>query len=310
LARPNPVASGQGLFEALYGHLQVSGNAYLEAVAVEGRVRELHVLRPDRMKVIPGANGWPEGYEYSANGSSVRFAQAEEPVAPILHMRLFNPIDDHYGLSPLETAARSIDVHNAAGAWQKALLDNAARPSGALIYQGQGGERNLTEEQFARLKRELETSYQGEANAGRPLVLDGGLEWKPLSLSPKDMEQAEVKHVAAREIALAFGVPPMLLGIPGDNTFANYAEANRTFWRQTVVPLVQRTAAELTNWLAGAFGKDLRLGFDTDAIEALSGEREALWTRIEAASFLTLDEKRLAVGYGTVAGDRSQDEVR
>jgi HK97 family phage portal protein len=98
----------------------------------------------------------------------------------------------------------------------------------------------LSEDQFERLKRELEDSYQGKANAGRPLVLEGGLDWKPMSLSPKDMEHIEAKHVAAREIALAFGVPPMLLGIPGDNTYANYAEANRTFWRQTVLPLVGR----------------------------------------------------------------------
>jgi HK97 family phage portal protein len=129
------------------------------------------------------------------------------------------------------------------------------------------------------------------------MVLEGGLDWKPMSLTPKDMEFIATKHVAAREIALAFGVPPMLLGIPGDNTFANYAEANRTFWRQTVLPLVQRSAEALTNWLRPAFGKDVRLGFDSDAIEALSTEREALWARVGAADFITRDEKRAAVGY-------------
>jgi HK97 family phage portal protein len=284
LARPNPGMSGQTLLETFYGHLQVAGNAYLEAVTMAGEVRELHVLRPDRMKVVPGKDGWPEAYEYSANGASVRFAQAAgEPVAPILHLRLFNPTDDHYGLSPLEAAAASIDIHNAAAAWNKALLDNAARPSGALVYQGAGGEANLSEDQFERLKHELEQSYQGKTNAGRPLVLEGGLDWKPLSMSPKDMEHIEAKHVAAREIALAFGVPPMLLGIPGDNTFANYAEANRTFWRQSVLPLVGRTAQALSQWLGAGFGEALQLGFDIDRIEALSQEREALWARVERA---------------------------
>jgi HK97 family phage portal protein len=303
LARPNPGMSGQTLLETFYGHLQVAGNAYLEAVTMAGEVRELHVLRPDRMKVVPGKDGWPEAYEYSANGASVRFAQgAGEPVAPILHLRLFNPTDDHYGLSPLEAAAASIDIHNAAAAWNKALLDNAARPSGALVYQGAGGDANLSEDQFERLKHELEQSYQGKTNAGRPLVLEGGLDWKPLSMSPKDMEHIEAKHVAAREIALAFGVPPMLLGIPGDNTFANYAEANRTFWRQSVLPLVGRTAQALSQWLGAGFGEALQLGFDIDRIEALSQEREALWARIERARFLTVNEKRAAVGYGPVPG--------
>ena len=303
LMRPNPAQSGHTLFETFYGHLQVAGNAYLEAVNVAGEVRELHVLRPDRMKVVPGKDGWPEGYEYCANGASVRFEQqAGDAVPPILHLRLFNPTDDHYGLSPLEAAAASIDIHNSAAAWNKSLLDNAARPSGALVYRGAGGEENLSEDQFERLKRELEESYQGKSNAGRPLVLEGGLDWKPLSMSPKDMEHIEAKHVAAREIALAFGVPPMLLGIPGDNTFANYAEANRTFWRQSVLPLVARTAEALSQWLGAGFGEQLQLGYDVDRIEALSQEREALWSRIERARFLTVNEKRAAVGYGPVPG--------
>ena len=303
LMRPNPGMSGQTMLETFYGHVQVAGNAYLEAVNVGGTLRELHVLRPDRMKVVPGKDGWPEAYEYSANGATVRFdQQSGDVVPPILHLRLFNPIDDHYGLSPLEAAAASIDVHTAAAAWNKALLDNAARPSGALVFSGAGGEGNLSEDQFDRLKRELQDSYQGKANAGRPLVLEGGLDWKPLSMSPKDMEHIEAKHVAAREIALAFGVPPMLLGIPGDNTFANYAEANRTFWRQSVLPLVGRTAEALSQWLAAGFGEPLRLGYDVDRVEALTQEREALWARIEGSHFLTVNEKRAAVGYGPVPG--------
>jgi HK97 family phage portal protein len=302
LRRPNPAQAGRELMEAFYGHLEVAGNAYLERVLLGDEVRELHVLRPDRMKAVAGPDGWPEAYEYSANGSSLRFVQGGE-MPPVLHMRLFNPIDDYYGLSPLEAAARSIDVHNAAGAWNKAVLDNAARPSGALVLKAGEGMGSLTSEQHARLKSELEGSFQGAANAGRPMVLEGGLDWKPMSLSPKDMEFIETKHAAAREIALAFGVPPMLLGIPGDNTFANYAEANRTFWRQTVLPLVQRTCEALTNWFRPAFGEDLRLTFDGDAIEALSAEREALWARVGAADFITADEKRAAVGYGPLDKD-------
>lgn len=300
LERPNPVQSGADVMEAFYGHLQVAGNAYLEAVSLGERVRELHVLRPDRVKVVPGSRGWPEGYDYTAGGRTVRFTQdGDGPVRPVLHMTLFNPRDDHYGLSPLEAAAKAIDIHNAAGTWNKALLDNAARPSGALVYAGGS---NLTEEQFTRLKVELEESYQGARNAGRPLVLEGGLDWKAMGLTPKDMDFIGAKHVAAREIALAFGVPPMLLAIPGDNTFANYAEANRTFWRQTVLPLVARAARALNHWLAPAFGANLRLWYDIDQVEALSAEREALWQRVGTAEFLTDNEKRSAVGYQPLPG--------
>jgi HK97 family phage portal protein len=298
LARPNPVEDGQTWSEMLYGHLLVTGNAYLEAVAVNASVRELYVLRSDRMKVVPGPSGWPEAFDYSVGGSTIRYRRnPAASIDPILHLKLYNPGCDHYGLSPFAAAARAVDILNEADAWNKALLDNSARPSGALVYKTADGDGNLTEDQFNRLKHELERSYQGAANAGRPLVLEGGLDWKQMGYSPKDMEYIETKHEAAREVALAFGIPPMLLGIPGDNTYANYAEANRTFWRQAVLPLVSRTAKALTGWLAPAFGGALSLRFDSDSIEALSVEREALWQRLEQASFLTVNEKRAAIGY-------------
>ncbi len=297
LRRPSRDQTGTDLLESFYGYLLVSGNAYAEAVAVGGALREIHALRPDRVAVIPGADGWPEGFEYRAGGQSVRLAgEAVDGVRRVLHVKLFHPTCDHYGMSPIEAAAFAIDTHNTAAAWNKALLDNAARPSGALVYASRDG--NLTEEQFGRLKAELEAGFQGARNAGRPLLLEGGLDWKPLSLTPKDMDFVEAKNAAAREIALALGVPPMLLGIPGDNTYSNYQEASRSFWRQTVLPLVNRTARALGEWLGPAWGGALALRPDLDAIEALASEREALWTRIGKAEFLSEDEKRAAAGYG------------
>jgi HK97 family phage portal protein len=292
IKRPNPSQSGRDLFENIISFLLVAGNSYIEVSSLDGTPRELISLRPDRVKVIAGSNGWPEAYEYSVHGSSVRL-----PAETVLHIRQFNPLDDYYGQSPLEAAQRSIDTHNAASAWNKAMLDNAARPSGALVYSASEG--RLTSEQFERVRDELESSYQGAANAGRPMVLEGGLDWKQMGYSPADMQFTDTKNASAREIALAFGVPPMLLGIPGDNTFANYAEANRTFWRQTVVPHVGRVMEALTNFVAPQFGDSLRLGFDLDQVEALAPDRDALWARVEAASFLTNDEKRAAVGYAT-----------
>ena len=302
MARPNPMEAGTELRTAFFAHLQTAGNAYLELVEAPGAPRELYALRPDRMKIVPGAQGWPEAYDYTAGGETVRYPVPDTPLTgPVLHLRLYHPTDDHYGLSPLEAAAAAIDVHNAASAWNKALLDNAARPSGALVFAGGDGAGQLTDEQFARLKAELEANYQGPDNAGRPLLLEGGLDWKAMALTPKDMDFIEARNAAARDIALAFGVPPMLLGIPGDNTYANYAEANRALWRETVIPLVARFCDAMTAWLAPRFpGEALRLGFDADAIDALSPDRAALWERVTSADFLTDTEKRMAVGYGVV----------
>ncbi|AYO84064.1 phage portal protein [Methylobacterium brachiatum] len=295
LARPNPRESGTRLLETVYADLLLGGTGYLEAVSLDGRIAALQALRPGRMRMLPGADGWPAAYIYTVGGTSRRFdlpAPGAPEVAPILALSLFHPDDDYAGLAPIEAAATALDIHNAASAWNKALLDNAARPSGALVFAGAA----LTEPQFDRLKAELEANYQGAANAGRPLLLEGGLDWKPLALSPRDMDFVEAKNAAAREIALAFGVPPLLLGLPGDSTHANYAEANRALYRQTLIPLAARTAQALAGWLEPAFGP-VDLEPDLDRIEALAGERESLWRRVEAAGFLSVAEKRAAVGY-------------
>ncbi len=292
--KPNGRMSGVEFFEALYGHLLISGNAFLEPVALGGELRELHLLRPDRMRIVEGHDGWPSAYEYRV-GNSVRRFSAEGDMT-LLHLRLFHPLDDHLGLAPLEAAGAALDLSNSAASWNKALLDNSARPSGALIYQPKEG-GNLTAAQYDRLKAELSDGYSGPARAGRPMVLEGGLDWKAMGMSPREMDFAEAKNGAARDIALAFGVPPMLLGIPGDNTYANYAEANRAFWRLTVLPLLGRTAEALSGWLA-AEHEALRLAHDLDQVAGLSAERGELWARVGAAAFLSDDEKRQAVGYG------------
>ena len=297
LHRPNGHEAWPDFMQRLVGFLLVSGNAYVEAVAIDGRLREIFTLRPDRIKVVPGPDGWPEAFDYTAAGRTVRIGgDAVDGVRAMLHVKLFHPTSDHYGLSPLEAAASAIDLHNTASRWNKALLDNSARPSGAIVYTARDG--NLTGEQIERLKSELEAGFQGSANAGRPLLLEGGLDWKAMSLSPKDMDFIEARHVAAREIALALGVPPMLLGIPGDNTYANLAEAQRSFWRQTVLPLVERIASQLSLWLSPGYPPgDLTLRPDLDSLPALAAEREALWSSLEKTTFLTTDEKRALAGF-------------
>lgn len=296
LARPNRQATGASFMETLYGHLLMSGNAYAELVEA-GEARELHLLRPDRVAVVADGSGWPVALEHREGAAKRRVRLGGDGEGGALHLRLFHPLDDHYGFPPLQAALMALDIHNAAGRWNKALLDNSARPSGALVYAPKDG-GNLSEDQYERLKSELEDGYSGARAAGRPLLLEGGLDWKAMGLTPKDMDFIEAKNAACRDIALAFGIPPMILGIPGDNTYSNYQEANRAFYRMTVLPLVARTANEIAAWLSPRFGTELRLEPDTDRIDGLATEREALWARVAAADFLTDDEKREAVGYG------------
>ncbi len=161
IAAPTPTTTRVDLLEAFFGHLLVSGNAYLEVTALGGDLRELHILRPDRIQIVPGSDGYAEAYDYTVEGlSPVRLdGEAVPGVRRVLHQKLFHPLNDHYGFSPIEAAATAIDIHNAASRWNKALLDNSARPSGALVYTSRDG--NLTTEQYDRLKSELENGFQG-----------------------------------------------------------------------------------------------------------------------------------------------------
>ena len=296
MLRPNPAQGRAELLEALYAQILLSGDGYVEAVTGGGALPvELHVLRSDRMRVVPGADGWPVAYEYVVGARKHRFDMTGG-AQPVCHIRSFHPQDDHYGLSPMQAAATALDVHNAASSWSKALLDNAARPSGAIVYKGADGQGAMSADQYDRLVSEMESHHQGARNAGRPMLLEGGLDWKPMGFSPSDMEFQKTKEAAAREVALAFGVPPMMMGLPGDATYANYQEANRAFYRLTVLPLAAKVTAALSHWLQGFTGEAVTLKPDLDQVSALAAEREAQWQRIGSADFLTDDEKRSLLG--------------
>ncbi len=302
LRRPNNRQSGKEFMEALIGHLLVSGNAYVERVRLNDTPKELHLLRPDRVKVLSDKSGWLHGFEYTTGNSKKQHRVSNIGKCDVAHLTLFHPLDDHYGFAPLQAALTALDVHNSANQWNKALLDNSARPSGALVYSSSAG-NHLSQEQFSRLKDELEEGYAGPNRAGRPLLLEGGLDWKAMGHSPRDMDFVEARNAAARDIALAFGVPPMLLGIPGDNTYSNYQEANRAFARQTLLPLINRTLDSLNHWFQNEFETSVRIAVDEDRVEGLASEREAVWNRLNTADFLTDEEKREALGYSPSISD-------
>ncbi|WP_375186478.1 phage portal protein [Sphingobium yanoikuyae] len=289
-------SAGQGLIETLASHVLLHGNGYVQVIAgADGMPAELFALRPERVSVEADARGWPAAYLYRV-GESVTRLSPEDGAGrtSLLHIRALHPLDDHYGLGCVGAAAGAVAIHNAATVWNKALLDNAARPSGAMVY-APGDGSVLSAEQFERVRREMEAAFSGAANAGRPMLLEGGLDWRAMSLSPAEMDFVGLKAAAAREIALAFGVPPMLMGLPGDNSYANYREANKALWRQTILPLVGKIGAGLAQGLQG-WWPGLSLAPDLDAVPALSDERAALWERVAGADFLSAEEKKAMLG--------------
>jgi HK97 family phage portal protein len=295
------------LLETVAGHILLHGNAFVQILQDgEGAPAELFALRPERVTIEAGADGWPAAYLYRAGEARVRLPVRDGLGRPsLVHVRALHPLDDHLGLGCLGAAAGAVAIHNAATRWNKALLDNAARPSGALVYEPKDG-AVLSADQYERLKGEMEAGFQGAANAGRPMLLDGGMRWQALSLSPADMNFVELKAAAARDIALAFGVPPMLLGLPGDSTYANYREANRALWRLTVLPLAEKILGAIAAGLA-AWWPGLKLAVDVDQVTALAEDRERLWAQVSSASFLSDAEKREMLGFSSQARSPSSN---
>lgn len=298
LHRPNPSQAGAAFFESMVHHLLLSGNAYLEFIqGLDRKPIELYCHRPDRMKVIPGPQGMPKGYEYSVNGQRRLIpVDAHTGHRPVLQLKLFHPLDEWYGMSPLEASACSIDQHNAIANHNLCLLQNGGRPTGAVIVK-----YGLSHDERESLKDRLDQMYSGNHNAGRIMVIEGDMEWREMGLSPKDMDFSEGRTMSAREIAQAFGVPPMLAGIPGDATFANFKEARYHLWEDTILPLLDMITDELNHWIVPNFGEELLLTHDIDAIPALAMRRESTWRRLEESQFLTVNEKRATVGLSPLA---------
>ena len=290
-------SAGQGLIETAAAHLLLHGNAFIQILCDgEGAPAELYALRPERVTIEPDGRGWPAAYLYRAGESVTRLPTGDALGRPtIVHVKAFHPIDDHYGLGCLGAAAGAVAIHNAATRWNKALLDNAARPSGALVYDPGEAGAALSGDQYDRLKAEMEASFAGAINAGRPMLLEGGLKWQAMSLTPADMDFVGLKAAAAREIALAFGVPPMLLGLPGDSTYANYSEANRALWRLTIIPMAEKILAAIAQGLR-AWWPDLALRPELDGVPALAADRERMWAQVAGADFLSGEEKRAMLG--------------
>ena len=307
LMRPNPLQSYSEFFNSLYGYILLSGNAYILKVGGEiGAPKELHQLRPDRIQIKGGMSTIPDRYEYVMNGQVRNTFKVDQVngYSELKHIKLWNPLDDYYGLSPMSAAAVEVDQFNMSSKHNVNLLQNGARPSGAIIFKPQddaGFAVNLTESQRQQLLTDMNNRFAGTKNAGRPMLLEGDFDWKEMGMSPKDMDFANLKHMSATDIALCFGVPSQLVGVPDSQTYANVAEARLALYEETIIPHLRKVASDLNEWLVPMFDDRISLEFDIDSIPALSERvkrtyenvtsavREGIMTRNEARQQLNLE---------------------
>ena len=311
LMRPNPLQSYSEFFSSLFGYVLLSGNAYILKTGSDmGAPKELHQLRPDRINIKGSGKPIPEKYEYMVNGrvANTYMIDQENGFSELKHIKLWNPLDDYYGLSPMSAAAVEVDQFNMSSKHNVNLLQNGARPSGAVIFKPQddaGFAVNLSESQRQQLITDMNNRFTGANNAGRPMLLEGDFDWKEMGLSPKDMDFATLKHMSATDIALCFGVPSQLVGVPDSQTYSNVAEARLALYEETIIPHLRKIASDLNEWLVPLFDDRLTLEFDIDSIPALSERVRKTYENVTSAvreGIMTRNEARERIGLEPLDG--------
>ena len=299
MLKPNPRQRYKQYVNALIGYQLISGNTYQmrNSLSPASETKELWLARPDRMRCIPGDDGLVDKWIYTSALGSKPFDMRvpEGQPAPISHWAQFNPLDEWYGLSPLGSAAMQVCQHNEAARWNAKAIKNGMRPDGVFTYKQGEMDATLTEDQRTALKDEIKRKISGAEGAHEALILDGGFEWTEMQIAPKDLDWLEGSRDAARIICLIFGCPPILLNIPGDNTYKNYEEARGALHEDTCIPLMQEVVDDWNEWVVPQFGEDLHLALDLDKVPALDFRRNEKWDRVSNCTFMTTNEKRKAL---------------
>lgn len=304
LKRQNPMTTGPRWWRELVAYHLLAGNAYLEAVGPgpEQPPIELWNLRPDRMKVIPGDQGMPEAYRYEVNGQIKDFpVDFVRGAMQLLHIREFHPLHDWYGMSPVEAAARWIDMDNAASDMNLAQTQNGGGPSGLVVFN-----EKVAPDVATAWEKKLQDKMGGPRNTGKIKVVAGG-DWKfeRISDTAADMQWIEGMSETARRICAAWNVPHILV-VAGESTYNNRENARVEFWVHTVLPYVDMLLGDLNPWLARMYGEeDLELRYDRQAIAALEPVRRLTREQARAdfqAQLITKNEARAEIDYGEVDG--------
>lgn len=299
IQRPNPMQGQQSFIEAAISSYFVTGNAYIIGLpfdestkAPKGRPVQAYVLAPQCVKPY-GKKYIPDGFEVDKQGTQVKYPMQDGKCA-IAHFKNYNPTDPQVGLSPLYPAGAAVDVHNSALNWNASLLENGARPSGIFSVEG-----TADEELVESVKKQMAQKHSGSGNAGKTMVLGGGMKFEQAMLNMKDMEFSQAVKDMAVLICSAFGVPFQLV-VQGESSLNNMKSAHENLYMDTVLPALQGFYDELARWLSAIDGQEYVIKLDLDSIPALEEKRERKRKSLRedvAQGIITRDEARDAMGY-------------
>ena len=293
--RPNPDMDWRTMIEYCVQHKDLSGNCFWSKVrAGNNQVAELWVLLPQAIKVVPGQVRLVEKYEYDLG--TVR---RNIPPEDMLHFKYPDPSNMYFGMSPLLSASQAVDIDNEAERFQKVSLEN--RGLSDIHFEVPP---EATAEQVARLRQIYQDQQAGPRNARKALF--SSAKATVLNTSAAELDFTESRRFIRDEICSAFGVPPPMVGNYERATLANIETARQIFWRDTMIPLLDRISAVLNSQLANEFGSEYRIRYDLSQVDALA---ENLTEKIDQAQKLfamglPFNEinKRVELGFDEIEG--------
>jgi len=298
LNKPNPMQSWEKFLTQMIGSHDIAGEGDVLKIGI-GQSVELWPLRPDWLEITTFSMGLPVSCSYTPSDTYEESTVKQYQFSELMIWAEYNPLFRWRGLSPLYSAAYSIDTLNEYAKSNKAMLENGMTPSGVLWTDSE-----VSDTSFNRLQEQFNGKYAGAKNSGKPMILDGGLKWQGMSFSPRDMEFVSGKRLSQLDVCQVLRVPPQIIGIEGSQTYKNYEEARAAFYEDEVIPMVNGFLSELLNFLRKDFKlpPTYKLIVDVDGVTALEPRRAERNKVIDGLTSLKVDEKRAAMGYQSTEG--------
>lgn len=297
LNRPNPFMGRSMFWAAIMMHLDVGGNAYIEKVrSPAGKIKELWLLRPDRVKVIPDEQTFVGGYTYTIGDKTMRL-----PADDVIHFRTRHPLNDYYGLAPLAVLAGRVDLDVFTRQFMEAFFRNAGVPAGLLNIK-----RTMTSQERGDTQRRFREQVGGIGGWHKVLVLDSEVvTYTPMGLpvGSSGLAMPEMNSINETRILGVYGVPmslvPTMVGHEA-NRGQSAAESDRElFWEQTMIPVFRDLDSMLSVGLLDEFPDLDRLEHDLSTVKALQEDEDkkaARWLSILHGSGCTVQEFRQKIG--------------
>jgi len=262
----NPWMTDYDLWETTFSWLELNGNSFWALDEEEDKRAPARVsiwpMNPTRVRVVPGREQKVAGYVYRV-GSEEIFLEPRE----VVHLQWFSPISDYCGMPPAAPAEVSTTLEAYAISHSSKFYKQGARPGGVVESDIQ-----YTADQLDAFREQFEDLYAGSANAYKPAVLWQGMHYKSVGISPQDADVLLHQRLARENIAMAYKVPPAVIGVHEYSNYANAAAQLRMFWQNGVVPRLEKLGRAISKFYLQPVDEQMWGVFDYEDHPALQAE--------------------------------------